>query len=302
MNSVDKRGGDTPLHYTCSNSQDSRLVAKLLIDHGPEAVNIKNTNGELPIHVACCARASTDVLRHLINANPQSLLVEDRIRGEIPLKLLWMSYSACIHGAQSLSKALKDRKIPQTGHLRRLWERMCLLVCETSNIIRKKRHGEKNFSNLYESNDNLLHAVVSLDTPISGFLQLSLKIVPEQLYIKDMDSNLPLHIATSNSALFSSITSRPWKPAIDQLVCAYSDAARLGPILPLHLALENGCTNTTTIMNLIRAAPEALITRDVKLHLFPFMIAAVASMEKERVSQTEIIFTLLRANPDLLSC
>ena len=137
---------------------------------------------------------------------------------------------------------------------------------------------------------------MSLDTPISGFLQLSLKIVPEQLYIKDMDSNLPLHIATSNSALFSSITSRPWKPAIDQLVCAYSDAARLGPILPLHLALENGCTNTTTIMNLIRAAPEALITRDVKLHLFPFMIAEVASMEKEHARQTEIIFTLLRAN------
>lgn len=62
--------------------------------------------------------------------------------------------------------------------------------------------------------------------------------------------------------------------------------------LPLHLAIE-ACTfsslsSLSSIMALFYAAPQALCTRDIKTHLFPFMQLAVSIDEKNDVNSAII--------------
>mmetsp|Transcript_3596 Transcript_3596/g.8210 ORF Transcript_3596/g.8210 Transcript_3596/m.8210 type:complete len:844 (+) Transcript_3596:184-2715(+) len=70
-------GEVTCLHLMCKlNDPPAELVGDL-IDAAPEVASFADTHGWLPLHHACANGASTDVLEILINAYPESKLIQD---------------------------------------------------------------------------------------------------------------------------------------------------------------------------------------------------------------------------------
>jgi len=70
-------GEVTSLHLMCKlNDPPSDLVGDI-IDAAPEVASFADTHGWLPLHHACANGASTEVLEILINAYPESKLIQD---------------------------------------------------------------------------------------------------------------------------------------------------------------------------------------------------------------------------------
>jgi ankyrin repeat protein len=79
--------GYYPLHLACQYGQ-SEAVILLLIQQYPEAVREKEFNhGWYPIHCACgCPDASTSIVKLLVKAWPDSITIETK-KGNNPLYL-----------------------------------------------------------------------------------------------------------------------------------------------------------------------------------------------------------------------
>jgi hypothetical protein len=82
---------------------------------------------------------------------------------------------------------------------------------------------------------------------------------------------LPLHVAAGHRCHMSADTLR-------RLIAAYPRAAKTlnkKKELPLHVALQRGRKWSDGLQDLAEAAPEALTTRDMNHHMYPFMLASV---------------------------
>ena len=62
----------TPLHILFTDYVSPRLTS-MMIENGRAACFIKDRNGYLPVHVACCRHCSPEKLQMLLNVNPRSL-------------------------------------------------------------------------------------------------------------------------------------------------------------------------------------------------------------------------------------
>eukprot|EP00978_Attheya_sp_CCMP212_P020609 scaffold59185_cov57-Attheya_sp.AAC.1 len=153
------------------------------------------------------------------------------------------------------------------------------------------------------------------------------KLYPEQLQERDADGNLPLHLAAKHAYhdvfgyatyagqlleyKYKYILYQTRKGAISRLLQCYPAAASIKDAegrLPLVLALESG-KHTYSAMELARAAPHSLDTRDEQTRLYPFLLAAIPAVDRNTntkddsnttvnaVSQVETIMSLLRESP-----
>jgi ankyrin repeat protein len=104
--------GDLPLHLYCENHFCNLPVLDVLFKAYPDAIQQRNRHGKLPLHLACERRyfqrleigkntkssqnnpsspptrsmeVGSDIIRYLVKANPDSLLVCDDKKGELPL-------------------------------------------------------------------------------------------------------------------------------------------------------------------------------------------------------------------------
>jgi ankyrin repeat protein len=83
--------GATLLHHACCNCETSPEVIRLLIEYGPQAVEMTTTSfissprhGETPLHKACTNGISRQALEVLIDAFPEALSMRDSV-GFTPL-------------------------------------------------------------------------------------------------------------------------------------------------------------------------------------------------------------------------
>eukprot|EP00586_Coscinodiscus_wailesii_P014410 CAMPEP_0172515392 /NCGR_PEP_ID=MMETSP1066-20121228/267705_1 /TAXON_ID=671091 /ORGANISM="Coscinodiscus wailesii, Strain CCMP2513" /LENGTH=96 /DNA_ID=CAMNT_0013296439 /DNA_START=201 /DNA_END=491 /DNA_ORIENTATION=- len=72
--------------------------------------------------------------------------------------------------------------------------------------------------------------------------------------------------------------------------------------LPFHIAVEHGKSfQEGALENIFKAAPRALVTRDMTSHLYPFMLAAqVSPGEITPLEKFGLCFQLLMENPNLI--
>jgi hypothetical protein len=101
----------------------------------------------------------------------------------------------------------------------------------------------------------------------------------------DVDG-LPLHVASGHRAPLGVETFR-------RLIAAYPTAARTlnsKKQLPIHVALQRGRKWREGLEDLVDAAPEALTSRDLNHHMYPFMLASVG-----KNANLDSAFELLRA-------
>jgi len=175
-----------------------------------------------------------------------------------------------------------------------------------------------------------LHSFLNTMTSCAGdFIDLAIRLHPEQLEEVDADGNLPLHIAASSSTF----TSQTKTHIIKKLLRAYPEAAKIpnnkgnlplhlrssskGDVedfymllseyneaakvpnnygkLPLFMALEGQTQWNDGVQELMKAFPEVTIQADAETNLFPFMAAAA----KETNSCLNSIYSLMITCPEM---
>jgi hypothetical protein len=70
-------GEVTPLHLMCKLQDPPSDLVHELVESAPEVAGFADSYGWLPLHHACANGASTEVLQILINAYPESKLIQD---------------------------------------------------------------------------------------------------------------------------------------------------------------------------------------------------------------------------------
>eukprot|EP00591_Stephanopyxis_turris_P015455 CAMPEP_0195538496 /NCGR_PEP_ID=MMETSP0794_2-20130614/49559_1 /TAXON_ID=515487 /ORGANISM="Stephanopyxis turris, Strain CCMP 815" /LENGTH=202 /DNA_ID=CAMNT_0040672479 /DNA_START=1013 /DNA_END=1621 /DNA_ORIENTATION=- len=161
------------------------------------------------------------------------------------------------------------------------------------------------------------------------FIELIIRLHPEQLKEVDADGNLPLHIAAASST-FTSInktlivkelldaypegakvrnnegnlplhlrsSSKGNVDDFDMLLAEYPDAVKIPNNygkLPLFMALEVQMQWYDGVEELVNAFPAVTVKTDIATNLFPFMTAA----SKETGSCLDSVYSLLRACPEM---
>jgi ankyrin repeat protein len=155
VNATDKiSNGDFPLHLYCENHFCNLPVLDLLIKANPAAIQHRNRHGQLPLHLACERRyfqrlekskntkshkhnptsameggSGGDIIRHLVKVHPDSLLICDDKKGELPLHAAVRGYQ----DAATIQYMLKS--CPQSIQFVDLSGRTALHRCVMRTII-----------------------------------------------------------------------------------------------------------------------------------------------------------------------
>eukprot|EP00591_Stephanopyxis_turris_P001960 CAMPEP_0195524984 /NCGR_PEP_ID=MMETSP0794_2-20130614/25147_1 /TAXON_ID=515487 /ORGANISM="Stephanopyxis turris, Strain CCMP 815" /LENGTH=433 /DNA_ID=CAMNT_0040655335 /DNA_START=542 /DNA_END=1840 /DNA_ORIENTATION=+ len=152
------------------------------------------------------------------------------------------------------------------------------------------------------SRELLVHAIVTVANygcPLIDFLKLSLKLYPRLCRVLDEDGNTPLHLAVAGPRDTTS-SARNGNSIVDVLLKNFPRAARMpnkNGRLPLNIAVESGNRTMEQIRGLVSAAPEALCTRDMATHLFPFMLSALSKNSDHTI---DLSFQLLQSQPEVV--
>ena len=190
--------------------------------------------------------------------------------------------------------------------LANLWHEMELItmaaVYGTFEIKSEDTEGETQNhekTNPFETSWPILHALSTIGCP-SEIAWLAIKLYPDQVYKRDVNGNLPIHIASKshNTALSEGVWhqgagvdgSAPSKmsggtsPMLECLLRVYPEGClilNLEGQLPIHLAIRAGKMWETGIYDIFRACPSVLIgaVRDTPSQLHSFMLAATRSSD-----------------------
>jgi Ankyrin repeats (many copies) len=320
--------GMTPLHIACSSYHASIHVIRVLLDLGrPEQCQIRDLDGDTPLHTACRCGAPHDVLECLLQAYPNAVNQRDN-EGLTPLLRLWVRYNVILG-----SRVIEDVQGPGdlTGELGDAWQKTELLLrCAYTGSV----PGDG------EPPGRILHMASYVDCPRS-VVKMACVLYPHQLSEMDEQGRTPLMLA-SQAPIFkvpnlsdegftvledvvygnesedesddvfdddleefgrqSPVTSgHHHHPTVVSIVLQASLAngffSALWPDksgqLPLHAAVATGKKWGEGVKDLFEAYSEALAAPQPATGLYPFMMAA----ERDDLETT---YLLLRSSPSLM--
>ena len=145
-----------------------------------------------------------------------------------------------------------------------------------------------------------------------------------QLYLRDENGNLPLHVAAQNPVhkiMFIQRKSRCStfmnKSVIEILINSYPGASRIRNsqnMLPLQLAILSGKSEKDGIGALLKANPNSVNAFDSNTNLYPFLLSAskkrfasnnydsnyISTSKLNDSGCLDLTFKLLRSNPNLM--
>lgn len=212
----------------------------------------------------------------------------------------------------------EEMEHPECPGARHLWEKIVLIL---HALQRNSISAFSSSSSITSACFRVVHAASHFPCP-PNVLRCAISLHPVQLRVRNECGDLPLHIASRQHRGDGCDEHHPWLPsgtnqktsvyrhlepedhAVDNpisiLVKGYPDAASAhdgSGRLPLNLALESGKRWVEGgVGDVVKAAPMALVTRDMKTHLFPFMIAAIGE-----INALDTVYRLLESNPMALS-
>jgi hypothetical protein len=284
--------GWTPLHVAFLYGADEQTCFLLIRRGGANVASMQSRLVGSPLHVACRHGVSTRVLQELLNANPGMVRIASE-SGIKPATLLWNEFTKNPSNEQVLhSKGTIDARNPG---IIKFVDRIQLLLNAAA--------GRKTDS----SHPISLHEMVALqlDLDLSHIIPLAVRLYPHQIPTRNHEGNLVLHIAASSPVQRKQHQHLRFgaQDSVDILVNAFPTGARIPNRegrLPLHLALACGKrTWNEGICPLVNAAPQALMTRDIKTHLYPVQLAAISEAEDD-LESLSTIYELLLAWPLVL--
>jgi len=192
---VRNEDGYLPLHIACChNAQHASMIA-LIMDQWPPAVrDASPKSGRLPLHLACRAQGSLQVLRLLVNAWSEAVRVQD-VNGFLPL------HFACQNGT-----VMSD-----TGETRCFLGEIKLLVeAWPASLQSKTKRG-------------MLPLHWACFDPMSStdVIRYLVESYPAAVFMQDHRGRLPLHLACAEA------TGSPPLEAIQCLVRAWPESVNM---------------------------------------------------------------------------
>jgi hypothetical protein len=303
------RQGRTPLHLTILNGGDEQTILLILRRGGKIAASLQSPRVGSPLHVACMFNTSPSIFEALVQANIDMATTPSGEKGFKPAELVLNRFFLRFKRNYTIVDADVDvndnRKEIKRNHpaLRDLVARITILLSATragkcrDNV---RRHcGELNIHDLI--------ANLSLLGNISPFLDIAVRLNPDQVSKTDNQGNFPLHLVVRNPS-----TSPPCAPIyrprkffvsrdpIEVLATYFPIAASIPDQcgdLPLHVALKSGERKWGDgLSSLVKAFPFALQRQDRGTGLFPFQLPVVFLVGSE-LDSLDTIFELLIACP-----
>lgn len=305
--------GAAPIHTACLEGASVEIV-RVLLQANPESVSFRDNDGNTPLLCAIASATRTqrqtptyEVLTLLLETCPDAAKMAN-YRGVKPLELLM---EACCHSEIPRINPLLSTA--EGGVLSRLppeitlfWNKVRVLMCAMDR---------GNVTDVDTPNFKCLHAATSLGSNIPMQLYgMATKIHADEAMEKDKHGRLPLTIAAA-----SSLQGIQCRYVVDCLLNVNPRAASVldaSGRLPLSLAVLSGKAWERGVKSLADAAPQALVTRDIETHMYPFMLAAAAvnapetyssvltneesSSERDLISLSNT-FHLLSEAPELLA-
>jgi len=295
------------------------LVELILAETNLNLMGMKNSYGDLPIHIAIAEGVAIDVLKLVVQKTvlySPELMLEIDGRGLSLIHLAWVKHV-------DLAFCSRTRRLRKAHVLGEMLEDSIMKVIEILKSLPVVEHEadrllKSEFGDFWEITELLLryapqgnsigieggkswrivHSVASLNCP-KGLMTLALALHPEQVREFDVRGQLPLHLASSSIQF-----SQPQKRyVLEKLLSIHPDAASAVDqcsMLPLHYAIESeklygGEAWSEAIIKIARANPDAMEVHHPNTRLYPFMQAAV---EK---SEINTIYELLIMAPHLVA-
>jgi ankyrin repeat protein len=198
-----------------------------------------------------------------------------------PVKLCYRQFEQAVRNWEHFVESRQGRVVETAADLVERWWKVLMMILEAATI---------------EAVWSPLGTVLQTDAPPIVVKRL-LKDRPVCTRLVDSEGRYPLHLACmklwkAKETILNMIL------AVDPSVAAFIDCDGR---CPLNLACDCGGVSSLFFVSLIRAYPAALKVMDPKFQLYPFLVAAACSSEKDGDERTAASFELLVAAPDLLS-
>ena len=298
----------TPLHNYCyAGCARSVEITKLLVNAFPNACSLLDSSNLTPLQYACASRehASADVLRVLLEADASSICRFTN-HDQCPM-ILWcdsfhqdLPWGCCSNDTFFEGTKGKHPSYFMHGDLDEFYNGLRLLL---------KTATDGNISLDYEYRYwKILHAGLKVPFAFSPIARYLIMAFPDQVYERDENGDLPLHILVSKEKYY--IGSNFQKCMLELLLIIFPKSINLPNKegrMALNIALENGCYWYQGVKTLVEAEPRALLVIDCTTYLYPFMQAAiyhttqkVKQEEGEELRKLETIYHLILEAPHVL--
>ena len=319
------RSGKLPIHVAL-NSGVSMDVLQLIISASIKAftindnynsnpnpsaniVQIEDGRGMNAIELAWVRRLDPNFRSfkgRKVNQIYRSLLSEAVDQVESEYKSHLSAYSSKTSTKSSILRS-KERESVANDILGSFWQSTLLL-------LRGARHGTISDPLPSGVQWRIVHAASALWSCPIEVLKIALLLYPEQIFEKDENGMLPLHLALScNTNEIPSSRLQHYYEKVELIFNFYPKAAKIKSEkgqLPLHLILTHKMLNVIEkqfweklAKKITRTYPEALDVMDPVFNLYPYMQAAVAVSDHESEQQQksnislDMIYELLRMSP-----
>jgi ankyrin repeat protein len=243
----------TPLHCLICNYHQLDII-QTFIKILPEVVNMKDTRGSLPIHLACTLTTSLEVVQALISASPDSIKVLDKY-GELPL------HNACHCFAKLGVLNLLIESYPEGIDHKNKKEETPL------DILKQNKYAERK-----DDNGMLRLHHVCFNGYSLHLVHFLIQAYPESTTVQDNDGNTPLQYLTKTASrvdekgmlLLHREAAHVRGLNVEMLPILFQanpEAIRLqdkSGLLPIHHASLNQVSSLDTLMLLVKLYPESI--------------------------------------------
>jgi hypothetical protein len=179
--------GNTPLHSSIRFGLEIEAL-RCLIRAYPDALKMKTSYGDFPLHLACCRRVDAELVREIALSSSETMLLTPNNAGQTPIGIAMEEFeNVCKRGCSCCVKA--DYQHEQ----QRAFDVLATLV--------KILHYGSSQNDDRDKSGSLVRACISLhrrDVRLDpAFIRRALYLYPEEARILDSDGNYPLHIEAS---------------------------------------------------------------------------------------------------------
>ena len=276
--------GQLPLHCLVASSGAThsswRPKLQLLLDEYPKAAHIPNNNGQLPIHLAVIAGCPVEFINVLMTAAPETIAQRGGPNHLYPFQMAAISPQSSVSAVYHLLRAAPHLLVENvTGDEHPSHVAGATLHCDGLNgvateanvdthslltdlvrIVDHTRGSNKHWKEMWKllrkheghstARWTVVHAACSITTLYPAFLELAVRLYPQDLRTKDEKGRLPLHIVSSlDPNPFNEATQDDRQLKIDTILDGFSNAARVwddSNSLPIHKAI---CSRTVMVVS-----------------------------------------------------
>lgn len=289
---IRNESGSFPLHFSWRDPTPDRYITRKLLEYHPNAADMTNAYGATPLFMAINWDAPIDILEVLLDACPHAVKIKDK-RGICSISSAWNLFVHEVRVKDTDNAAKEKERVKNNrralkmaathldliGDAEKWWNKIQLLLkAAYHNSVHDPLPDNKKW--------RVLHAAAGCDCP-PELLRLVLKLCRVQLFIKDEDNKLPLHIAASAPLYVKQPFESQSEPVITKLASAFPDGVLEvdnDGRLALHIALEHRKTWEDGINHLVSLHPQTARVCDPKTRLYPFMLAAIEEQSHDKTS------------------